>query len=149
MVKKVGYCVYVHKSNIKGIYNVLNDMQKNHLLQVLMIGSVIKYDIVKYNRQNDSVSLIQCDTWDILNEPVVGDSYCYDRNFNVKIIKGGTKVYHNKWQFVADDYIGFDIEKARLRTEQWNKIPNISALKSKIGNKDFWYDLLRKNNVTI
>ena len=27
------------------------------------------------------------------------------------------QVYHNKWQFVSEDYKGFDVEKSNLETE--------------------------------
>lgn len=149
MVKRVAYSVYAHKSNLQGLYDVLDNSQKDHLIDVLRLGSMLDYAIIKYNKQTDTVSLIKCGTWDTLNEPVVGDSYCYDKNLNLKIIKGGSKVYHNKWQFVADNYTGFDINKAKLRTQEWNKIPDIKSLKSKIGNKDFWYALLKQNHITI
>ena len=59
------------------------------------------------------------------------------------------QVYHNKWQFVSENYKGFDVEKSKERTKQWNAIPNIKALKCKIGYKDFWYELLNENNLSI
>lgn len=150
MFKKVGYCYYVHKSNIKELSEILDKKQKTWLNKVLVIGNTIcNYSIVKYNKMNENISLIECEDWDTSNEPIVCDSFCFNIDGNMKIIKGGSKVYHNKWQFVSSDYKGFDIEKAKNRTEEWNKIEDIKGLKNKIGSKKFWHDLLRVNNIEI
>ena len=58
-------------------------------------------------------------------------------------------MYHNKWQFVSSNYTGFDVEESKKRTKEWNSIPNIKSMKSKIGNVDFWHNLLREYNLSI
>lgn len=150
-MKKVGYSYYVHISAIKQLTSSLDTTDIDFLQQVLQIGNKlgINYVIVKFNKQNQTVSLIECATWDSLNEPIVGDSYCFNRSLSYKMIKGGTKVYHNKWQFVDDNYKGFDINYAKRRTKEWNTIKEIKSYKSKIGNKEFWYQLLKENNLSI
>ena len=158
MIKKVGYSYYVHISNIKELVNKLKPEQSDRLLYILALNDfnvregivgVKKFEIAKYNSQDNSVSLIQSDDWDIANEPTVGNSYCFKLDGRVRLIKGGTKVYHNKWQFVSSDYNGFDIENAKRRTKQWNAIKGIKELKCRIGNKVFWYQLLKENNIEI
>ncbi len=152
MMKKVGYAFYVHKSNLSELFSSLDEKDRDYIIRVMDLARMvllIDFDIVKFDNKTRNVSLIQCSTWDILNEPIVEDSYCFHPDFSYKIIKGGTKVYHNKWQFVGKDYQGFDIERAKMRTKEWNSIPNIKNLKSKIGNKEFWYSLLRENNLEI
>ena len=67
----------------------------------------------------------------------------------VKYRRDGKRVYHNKWQFVSKDYTGFSVEEAKKRTKLWNSIPNIKKLKSKIGNKEFWYCLLEENGIDL
>lgn len=152
MMKKVGYSVYVHKSNIEEMYNSLNEKEQFFLKSVINIAInelYLNFEIIKFNKHTFSVSLIQCSTWDTLNEPIVEDSYCFSSDFTYKVITGGKTVYHNKWQFVSKDYKGFDIEEAKQRTKTWNQIPNIKSLKSKIGNKTFWYNLLKEYNLEI
>lgn len=152
MMKKVGYAFYVHKSNLNELLSVLSIEDREKVVRVIDLSQMflfVDFDIVKFDSKTKNVSLIRCSTWDTLNEPIVEDSYCFHPDFSYKVIKGGTKVYHNKWQFVSENYQGFDVEKAKLRTEEWNRIPNIKNLKSKIGNKDYWYALLRDNNLRV
>ena len=148
MVKKVGYAVYAHRSNIAEFFKNIPSDAWPFVTEVLNV-KFCDYDIVKYDKSSGNVSLIRCSTWDYLNEPIVEDSFCFTPTFSYKVIKGGTKVYHNKWMFVSDDYKGFDIEEAKERTKLWNSIPNIKEYKSKIGNIDFWYKLLKENNIEI
>ena len=51
--------------------------------------------------------------------------------------------------FVSESYKGFDINKAKERTELWNSIPDIKSHKSRIGNKSYWEKLLKDNNIEI
>lgn len=155
MIKRVGYAIYAHKSNIFELLQEIENSEDVYRVVRICADFKLNYDIIKYDKSTHNVSLIECPTWDILNEPIVGDSYCFSNNYcfvnttQYKKIKGGTKVYHNKWQFVSEDYKGFDIEEAKERTKLWNSIPNIKSMKSKIGNVDFWYALLLKNGIEI
>ena len=151
-MKKVGYAFYVHKSNLNELFNIVSEEERNHIVYVIDIAKLylfLEFDIVKYDRKTGNVSLISCPTWDDVNEPIVGDSYCFNSDLSYKVIKGGTKVYHNKWQFVSPNYMGFDVEESKKRTKEWNSIPNIKRMKSKIGNVDFWHNLLREYNLSI
>lgn len=150
MLKRVGYSIYAHRSNISELMSNLELEEQEIVKDVLQKQKKIPYEIIKFNRHTKSVSLIECDTWNTLNEPIVGNSYCFNIGQSVpKIIKGGTKVYHNKWQFVSKSYTGFDIEQAKERTKIWNSIPEIKANKSRIGNIDYWYAILKKYSLSI
>lgn len=151
-MKRVGTCIYVHKSNIEELMQKLDDASLKLLLIVLDFHNEnldFEYDIVKVNIKNGNVSLIASPTWDILNEPIVGDSLCFNNKGSFKVVTGGTKVYHHKWQFVSNDYNGFDIKVSKYRSKEWESIPEIVQNKSKIGNKDYWYALLKKYNIKI
>ena len=151
-MKKVGYAFYVHKSNLNELFNIVSEEERNHIVYVIDIAKLylfLEFDIVKYDRKTSNVSLISCPTWDDVNEPIVGYSYCVNSDVSYKVIKGGTKVYHNKWQFVSPNYTGFDVEEAKKRTKEWNSIPNIKSMNSKLGNVDFWHNLLREYNLSI
>lgn len=148
MLKKVASNLYVHKSNLSELLALLDSEEQKRVLRVLN-SFQLPFEVVKYNKINGSISLIQCSTWNKLHEPIVEDSYCFNVDGSCKRIKGGTKVYHNKWEFVSEDYKGFDVEKEKQRTRDWNQIPNIRDLKCRIGNKDFWYKLLKEYNLEI
>lgn len=147
-MKKVMKSLYVHKSNIDELLsNVPNDVADR-------IKNIIKnfdkpYAIVKYDSITGNISLIDSPDWDEVNEPTVGDSYTFKPDGSVAYRKGGTQVYHNKWMFVSPDYKGFDIEKAKQRTKEWNSIPDIKDHKSRIGYKSYWHEYLKKNGLEI
>lgn len=148
MVKKVGTAIYAHKSNLEEFLNNLSKEEQNRIEHLLAnIKNKHPYEILKYDKGN--LSLIECDNWNIMNEPIVGDSHLYKKDGTEKLIKGGKTVYHSKELFVSSDYKGFDIEKAKQRTIEWNKIPNIKKLKNKIGQVTFWHQLLKENGLEI
>lgn len=152
-MKRVGTCLYVHKTALTTLLRAIdNEMERQRIYSICqnpLLPKTIIFDIVKYDKKNRNISLISCPTWDIMNEPIVGDSVCIHPDGTYRIVKGGRTVYHNKWQFVESDYKGFDIEKAKARTEEWHKIPNVSKMKSKIGQIEFWHTLLKENGLEI
>lgn len=149
-MKKVGTAMYVHKSALDELLNkIKEEKDKNFLLQILKIAEeeIINYDIIKID--NKRVSLIQSPDWDTKNEPSVGDSICFHQDGTRKKIKASNKIYHCKYLFVKDDYAGFNIKKAKERAKLWNSIPNIKMHKSRIGNRPYWNNLLKENNIPL
>lgn len=149
MVKKVGSAIYAHKSNLKEFLNCIKDDDEQKRVKSIINKAKNEhlFEILKYDKGN--LSLIECETWNTMNEPIVGDSHLYKLDGTTKIIKGGKTVYHSKEYFVANDYQGFDIEKAKQRTKEWHNIPNIKNLKNKIGFVEYWHNLLRKNGMEV
>ncbi len=148
MIKKIGYAIYAHKSNLEEFLNELSKDEQKRIENILKEAKH-PYEILKYDKKTQNFSLIECETWNTMKEPIVGDSHLYKKDHSVKIIKGGSTVYHSKELFVQENYSGFCVEEAKQRTTQWNQIPNIKKLKSKIGNVNFWHQLLKENNLNI
>lgn len=149
MVKKVCGAIYAHESNIDELMEYVPSDLVNELNNLLE-NTDFEYTVVKYD--NDNVTLIYSPDWDTANEPIVGKLYRYkagEWDKEPKVMENWKQIYHNKWQFVADDYMGFDIDEAKERTALWNSIPGINDLKSKIGYKNFWIELLDKNNIQL
>lgn len=161
MIKVVGTAAYAHRTNVKELMNkkvplyLQDDFQ--HFINLLSEID-FHYDILKYDRGN--VTLITSPDWDTANEPIVGVCYRFNRekveniteqNFHssYKRTNNFRQIYHNKWQFVGEDYKGFDIEKARQRTNLWMTIPDIKEKKKYIGNKNYWETLLLENGIPI
>jgi hypothetical protein len=158
MIKTVVKAHYVHKSNVMELINKKIPKEEQALFYRFLneVDKLnIEYTIIKYDSGN--ITLIYSPDWDTANEPIVevcyrwksGEWFDENGNFNTnpKIQKNGRQIYHNKWQFVGEDYKGFDIEEAKKRTILWNSIPNLN--KSKIGNKTYWIELLKENNIAI
>ena len=152
MYKKIGSTFYVHKSNVKEINSLL---ERNELAAIASainkLPENFSYEILKYDKKNKKVSFIQSPDWDTAREPLVGDSYTssiFDINF--KVIKSKGQIYHHKWMFVSDDYTGFDIEESKDWSNKWTSIlPNTRDVKSRIGYKKYWDELLKEFNLPV
>lgn len=156
MIKSVVTAHYVHKSNIQELVDkkIPSDKKADFLYFMEIVkDNNIPYDIIKYDKGN--VTLITSPDWDEANEPIVGicrrwkdgEWFTEDGLCNPKETSNFRQIYHNKWQFVADDYSGFDIGKAKERTKLWNSIPNLD--KKRIGNKNYWVQLLQENGMKV
>ena len=153
MIKKVGSCLYAHSSNIQGLIDELfkKPNENAELLRNLRgTHEIILTDIddenfengsyiIKVNRKQNTISYITCPTWNVVYEPIVEKSYLFNcNNQTFRVIEDGKRVYHHKWMFVTDDYLGFDIQDCKNRSEVLNNIPEFKEKKSLIGNKDYW-----------
>lgn len=102
------------------------------------------FNVIKYNTKTKAFTFIQSNTFDSLDEPIVGiallmfpsavtpGEYFYRWIFPPK----DPWIYHHKWLMVGDDYQGFDVEAAKARSALWMSIENIN--KSRIGKKSYW-----------
>ena len=148
LIKRVGYNLYAHKSNIAEL------MSKLSKEMCIMLGSVIAcmeteidapYHIIKVDTKNEKISLIECSDWDKHYEPIVGNSYCFDcKTMAYSMRKGGTKVYHHRWMFVSETYDGFDLEKSKQRTWLLWDIPEFQECKNNVGSLKYWEEFLKK-----
>lgn len=153
MIKKIFYCLYVHKSNIEEMLKLIQEEDiKDKIKNQISIfeNQNYKFEVIKYDSRNKRLSLIESDDWNESNEPNVGNGYCIDLNTGInKYIKGKGQVYHNKWMLVSEDYDGFDIEKSKKRSDLCNSITIIKENKIKIGYKEYWENLLKKNGIDL
>lgn len=150
MIKKVGDCWYVAKSNRQELFDKANDPRLK--LKVLGMDGLYSYQVIKYNRKKRTVSLIQSPDWYEANEPTVGDSLVFDLDTDdmecksVKARKNNPQIYHSKWMMVGE-HPGFDVEAAKERTKQWSSIPFLD--KKRIGNKNYWIEVLKANGLEV
>ena len=156
MVKKAGSCVYSHRSNIKELNeNLMRSKDKTYWAQKWEV--IVKFlklhetcNIIKVDKTNRSITLIESPDFDTAFEPIVGRSIRLDLHTGkISTQKNGNKVYHSKEMFVADKYTGFDIAKAKERTILWNSIPGIRTEKNKIGNLNYWIEFCKRNGLEV
>jgi hypothetical protein len=51
-------------------------------------------------------------------------------------------IWHHKWEFVSDDYTGFDVEQSKERSLQWkSKIGTNKDISNRIGRLSYWRKL--------
>lgn len=139
-MKKIGNCTYVHKSNMKEL-NITLLIGINEILKQDFMRE-FDWQIIKIDHKNNAISFIESKDWDMAREPSVGNALRIDCNTGaIKKIKARGQIYHHKWMFVADNYIGFDVEESKNWSKKWQSvIPKGHA--SKIGYKKYWDDLL-------
>jgi len=153
MVKVVVDAIYCHKTNVEELLQHKKCKINPNVLYNLLSKFDKSYDIIKYT--DKAITLIESPDWDIANEPLVGTQYRFSivdlmqNNYIYKELSSKGQIYHNKWQFVRDDYAGFSIEEAKSRTLLWNSIPNIKSHKSRIGYKKYWEKLLVDNGIPL
>jgi hypothetical protein len=94
--------------------------------------------IIKHNPKEGSYSFIESPDWDVADEPISGRSIKVhaDGRVTYREPPKDPQIYHHKWQFVGDDYQGFDTAASRARSEAWMNLPGVD--KSRIGTKSFW-----------
>lgn len=143
-MKKIGNCIYVHKSNICE----LTEKQYEIVMQSIpLLPYDFKFEVIKYNKKDNSVTFIDSEDWNTSREPTVGDAYKI-KDSEVKYIKSKGQIYHHKWQFVSDDYDGFDVAEAKKWSEIWqNTLPKTKEVKNRIGYKKFWEEILKKYKI--
>lgn len=139
---------YVHKDYVdqspipKDVYNnALSALKKEH--------PDFEPTIVKHNPKNDNISFLHSPDWDSAHEPQIKDSVLVTPEGSTKYTapKKEPQIYHQKWQFVGDDYKGFDVERSKRRTKQYQAAIEKKAtdtgqptkqISSRIGYKSYW-----------
>ena len=135
--KEIGGAVYVHRQ-YESILPAAVQKAKDAL------PSLFEYTVVKYAMSDETVSFIQCDDFDTSPEPTVGDLYTVkaDGSATFRRKLADPWIYHHKWLFVADEYVGFDVEASKSRSRQWLALDNIDF--RRIGKKSLWEKYLSK-----
>jgi hypothetical protein len=128
--KKIGGSIYLHKDYADSVIpKELMDKAKAAVGQ-------FDYTIAKYTPAMNSISFIRSPDWDTAHEPTVGVVKAYKDGI-VKTINPSSDpwIYHHKWQFVGDDYKGFNVEESKARSKAWEPL-NLD--RSRIGKKSYW-----------
>jgi len=110
--------------------------------------------IVKININEGLVTFTHSSDWKTATEPICGDMVGVKDLYSDRPTvfhrkqKGIPNIYHHKWMFVDDDYLGFDVKEAMKWSETWENHPVVKALmvdkneyfRLKIGKQDYWQD---------
>ena len=133
--KVIGGEIYVHKQYEYQFPQDLLNKAKSFLPEDF------HYNIVKYNPKTEVFSFIISNDFDEKDEPSVHGGITIKPDGTAKPFKDAGWIYHYKWQWVADDYKGFNVEKSKERSVKWNKaIEGSDVSKSKIGQRKYWDD---------
>ena len=148
-MKIVRDCFYVHRSNLRELIRAFPGLE-DQILRIARSAEKTGWAVAKLDIGRMTLSLIESPDWDDAYEPTVGGSMIYDLNAwdggpPTRTAKGRARnpqVYHMKELFVAPDYRGFDLGKARERTTAVERIPGIDPRRK--GNSDYWDTKMRE-----
>jgi hypothetical protein len=130
--KEIGGEVYLHKHYEHTFPQDLLNKAKSFLPEDF------QYNIVKYNPKTGVFSFIISNDFDTNPEPSVNGGVTVKPDGTAKPFKDAGWIYHHKWQWVADDYKGFDVEKNKQRSLKWSGLDGVD--KSRIGQRKHWDD---------
>lgn len=132
--KFIGGDLYVHKSAMDVLPQT--EMKKAES----KLPADFNYEVVKYNSKTKAFSFIASPDWDTNPEPVVGDAYKVSAEGNVSVTKqkADPQIYHHKWNFVRDDYAGFDVAESIQRSIDWFGSVKPKVNMYKIGTQSYW-----------
>lgn len=131
--KVIGGEIYVHRNYEDQfpsvpLQNAKNQLPKNY-----------DYRVVKYNPKTGTFSFIKSNDFDSNPEPSVDGGVTVKSDGSAKEFGNAGWIYHHKWQWVDDDYKGFDSNQSKQRSLDWTNIVNQKGIpKSKIGQRKFW-----------
>ncbi len=129
--KEIGGAVYVHRQYEDRLGPAVIWAKR-------WLPADFTYDVVKYNRRTETVSFIQCPGFDVEPEPRLGSVVLVhaDGTLQRRAAPRDPLIYHHKWLFVADDYLGFDVQESQHRSAAWLALPDVD--KSRIGRRSYW-----------
>lgn len=144
-MKKIGGAIYIHRSNVDSLTQIQLELVWARLEQLARTDYPCNtYEVIKI--KGDTVSFIECEGWDELREPIVGNAYTVKSDGSVKFTtkrKNNPLIYHHKWMFVADDYDGFDVEKEKEWSKRWQSVVP-KGLSASLGYQEAWLKFLKE-----
>lgn len=130
--KEIGGEIYLHKQYEHTLpQNLLNKAKS-------FLPKDYEYHVVKFNPKTNVFSFIQSNDFDTNEEPSVDAVMTVKPDGTVKKQGNSGWIYHHKWQWVADDYKGFDVQKSKERSLKWSSLEGVD--KSRIGQRKHWDD---------
>ena len=99
------------------------------------------YNCINYDPKNPNVVRFdEAPDFDTAREPITGRFIYVDANTG-EVIKTGSsnQIWHHKWQWVAPDYKGFDVQKSYEWSKEWTQ-----KMTHPSGYRDKWNAALRE-----
>ena len=138
--KQMGSKVYMH---INSRFNIINGDIWSKAVDILKENGLLPdyfmtlcYDI----KQPHIVRFDTCEGFCTEREPIVGTMVFVNTETGEIKEKYNPQIYHHKWTFVPEGFLGFDVQKSYNWSQTW-----LSKLdESASGYKNKWSEQLRK-----
>ena len=115
--KEIGGEIYFHKAYAEDVVPDEVLSQAEHLLEENYPG--FEYNCLKYNPNTGVVAFQEAPDFDTAREPIVGDYVSV--NTDTGVVKKGHSnyIWHHKWNWVRNDYSGFDVAESWIWSKRW------------------------------
>ena len=136
--KSIGGAIYVHKDYVENHPKI---PQSEYQKAKSKLPTDHDFTAVKYDKNEGSFSFIHSPDFDTADEPTVGRAIKVKPSGDIKVTEPtrDPKIWHHKWQWVADDYKGFDVNQSKQRSKDWKDVVGVDRqVSSRIGSKSYW-----------
>lgn len=98
---------------------------------------------VAWQKGTDEIRFDEAPDFDTASEPHPGRQVTV-RNGRIVRDRYESKIWHHKWQWVGDDYTGFDIDTAKKWSDIWAaRFGETGLNRHNIGDKEIWKQKLK------
>jgi len=101
------------------------------------------YNTVSYDLTTGAVTFQEAPGFDSSSEPVVGRMITIFKDGSISKERNETQIYHHKWQWVDDNYKGFDVEKSKERSQSYRN----AGITSPSGRSNIFAKQLKDANI--
>ena len=115
--KEIGGEIYFHKDYAEDILPPEILSQALQLLEEEHPG--FEYNCLKYNPKTGVVAFQEAPDFNSAREPVVGDYVSVNTDTGVVKTGHSNYIWHHKWNWVKNDYSGFDVAESWNWSKQW------------------------------
>jgi len=134
--KKMGDSVYMHISYAEDLDGF------EYAKSLLPEG--FNPNTIRYNPKTGEFAFYETEEFDTHPEPTAGRMVTVStQTGEATEPKDNDQIFHHKWQWVKDDYEGFDVGGAAQRSVDWQtKANETGTSRSNIGRKNIWNQFL-------
>jgi SAM-dependent methyltransferase len=135
--KKMGDEVYLHR-DYEGV------LPQGDLADAKERIDDFEYNLIRYNTKTGAIGFFNSPDFDTSPEPINGNLIVVEPDGTIRTVdlnKNPDKqaIYHHKWEWVKDDYDGFDVKQSIERSIGWQKVVNREGIdRKRIGFQGVW-----------
>jgi SAM-dependent methyltransferase len=135
--KKMGDEVYLHR-DYEGV------LPQGDLADAKERIDDFEYNLIRYNTKTGAIGFFNSPDFDTSPEPINGNLIVVEPDGTIRTVdlnKNSDKqaIYHHKWEWVKDDYKGFDVKQSIERSIAWQKVVNREGIdRKRIGFQGVW-----------
>jgi hypothetical protein len=142
--KQVGSKVYIHISSHFGIIpEYVWDKAKKIMIDKCGFSPAIFNTLCYDLKKPHIVRFDVCEGFCTEREPVVGQMVYVDTKTEEVWNKYNSQIYHHKWLWVPEGFLGFDVQASYEWSKHWlSKLPEVAS-----GYPHKWEEQLEKHNI--